>query len=201
MTSRPDEVTAAIQELWRKLQIASAYSPAQPDHGRGCARIALIGVLEFLSILFPKTPTLPLALEDLLQGLVDLDRGTVIRLLAPADLRGRPPDPLSSELFRALVAAAMTIVMNGMGREAAARNIAGRLSKLGYRLGRIPHVKIAKWREKMMSESPSENLAVQRYELALKLVKDLEPNKAAEFLLDSLRTLCPAEFPKKGAFK
>ena len=131
MTSRPDEVTAAIQELWRKLQIASAYSPAQPDHGRGCARIALIGVLEFLSILFPKTPTLPLALEDLLQGLVDLDRGTVIRLLAPADLRGRPPDPLSSELFRALVAAAMTIVMNGMGREAAARNIAGRLEQAG----------------------------------------------------------------------
>ena len=202
MTSRSDRVTAAILELWRKLQIASAYSPAQPDHGRGCARIALIGVLEFLSVLYPDTPTLPLVLQDLLQGLVDLDRGTVIPLLEPTGVRGRPPDPLSSELFRALVAAAMTILMkNGeMSRELAARDIAARLSKLGYRLGRIPHVKIAKWREKMMTESRRENLAVQRYELALELVKELEPDKAVEFLLKNVQTLSPAEFPKKGAF-
>jgi len=201
MTSRSDQVTAAIQELWRKLQIASAYSPTQPDRGRSSVRIALIGVLEFLSILFPDAPTLPVGLQDLLQGLVDLDRGGVIPLLEPADLHGRPPNSLGVELFRAIPAAAMTLLMegrHGMSLEQAGREIASRLSKLGYRGGRISHQKIAKWREKMMTESVRENLAVQRYELALTWVKGLDAAAAVNFLLSCLPSLHPAEFPKNG---
>jgi hypothetical protein len=59
------------------LQLASEYDPNQPDHGRSSARIALIGVMNFLAVLFPHLDTLPLALQDLLQGLVDLDQGTL----------------------------------------------------------------------------------------------------------------------------
>jgi hypothetical protein len=97
----------------------------------------------------------------------------------------------------------MTSLMktSGMDRELAARDIAGRLSKLGYRLGRLPHVKIQKWREKMMAEPAAENLAVQRYLLALTLVEGKEPSEAANFLLANAAALSPAEFPKKGAFK
>lgn len=202
-TSRQLELMAAIQVLHRKLQIASAYNTAAPDHGRSSARIALLGVLEFLSVLFPDAPTLPLALQDLLQGLVDLDRGTTIPLLKASKGRGRSPNPLSDDLFRALVAAAMTSLMRNreISRELAARDIAGRLNKLGYRLGRLSHVKLEKWREKMMTESVLENLAVQRYQLALRLVKDMKPDEAATFLLQNLTALYPAEFPKKGTFK
>jgi hypothetical protein len=44
------------------LQLASEYDPNQPDHGRSSARIALIGVMNFLAVLFPHLDTLPLAL-------------------------------------------------------------------------------------------------------------------------------------------
>jgi len=64
-------MTTAIKLLWMKLQMASDDSLAEADHGRSNAKIALIGVLEFLSVLFPDTPTLPTALQDLLQGLAD----------------------------------------------------------------------------------------------------------------------------------
>jgi hypothetical protein len=200
--ARAAEVTAAIQQLWMKLQMASAYNPAEPDHGRSSARIALIGMLEFLSVLFPDTPTLPIALQDLLQGLVDLDRGTVIPLLTPAETRGRRPNPLSDDLSRALVAAAMTSLMTDrkMSRELASRNIARRLSEMGYRSRKIGHVQIAKWREKMMTERAAENLAVQRYEFALTWVEGKEPREAVKFLLDNLQALCPTDFPKKGTF-
>jgi hypothetical protein len=203
INARQAELTAALQGLAQKLQIASAYNPAQPDHGRSSARIALIGVQEFLSVLCHNAPTLPLALEDLLIGLVDLDRGTAIPLLRPAKVTGRRPKPLSEDLFRALVAAATTSLMKNreIDRELAARDIAGRLSKLGYRLGRLPHVKIQKWREKMMAEPAAENLAVQRYFHALRLVEGKEPSEAANFLLANAAALYPAEFPKKGTFK
>jgi len=199
MTSRPEELEAAILELWRKLQIADEYNPTLPDHGRSSARIALIGVLEFLAVLFPDRPSLPVALQDLLQGLVDLDQGTVVPLLEPTESKGRPPNPLSEELFRALPAAAMTVLMErgGMDRERAAREVARRLSKLGYRRGNISYSNIAKWREKMMTERAAENLAVQRYELGLQSVKDMEPGKALKLLVDNLPTLHPAEFANK----
>jgi hypothetical protein len=97
----------------------------------------------------------------------------------------------------------MTCLMktSGTERELAARDIAGRLSKLGYRLGRLPHVKIQKWREKVMIEPTAKNLAVQRYLLALRLVQGKEPNEAAKFLLHNAAALYPAEFPKKASFK
>jgi hypothetical protein len=198
--SRATEVTVAIQTLWMKLQMASAYNPTEADPGRSSARIALIGLLEFLSVLFPDTPTLPIALQDLLQGLVDLDRGTVIPLLTPAETRGRPPNPLSDDLFRALAAAAMTTLMARpeMSRDLAARDIARRLSVMGY--GKIQAVQVKKWREKMMTERAAENLAVQRYELALKWVEGKEPTEAVKFLLGDLPALYPANFPRRGAF-
>jgi hypothetical protein len=197
-TSREIEVSTAIQRLSMKLQIASAYDPAAVDHGRSSARIALGAILEFLSVLFPDTPALPIALQDLLQALVDLDRGTPNPLFARSKARGRAPITLADDLFRALVAAAMTKRMEAtdISLKVAARDIDRRLGELGYGPGRVQHTQIAKWREKMM-EGGVGNLAVQRYRLALELVKAMQPVEGARFLLSNLPTLYPGQFSKK----
>jgi hypothetical protein len=197
-TSREMEVSTAIQRLWMKLQIASAYDPTAVDHGRSSARIALGAILEFLSVLFPDTPTLPIALQDVLQALVDLDRGTPNPLFARSKARGRAPITLADDLFRAIVAAAMTKRMEAtdISLKVAARDIERRLGELGYQPGRIQHNQIAKWREKMM-EGGVGNLAVQRYRLALQLVKAMQPIEGTRFLLDNLPKLSPGQFSKK----
>ena len=197
-SAREAELVVAIQEFWTRLQMASAYDPASQDAGRSSARIALIAVMDFLAVLYPKLSPLPLALQDLLQGLTDLDRGTVIRLLTPSKRRGRRPNELSDELFRAIVAAAMTSLMKSpeMDRDLAARNIARRLKEMGYSPGNLTAVQLAKWREKMMTERAAENLAVQRYELALKCVEELAPAEAVKFLLSNLPILHPTYFAK-----
>lgn len=193
----PAELATAMELL---PLAAGSYDPNGPDYGRRGARNTLIAVVRLLAVLFPNTPTLPLALQDLLQGLADLDRGTVIPLLKPAKVRGRPPNPLGNDLFRALAAAAMTCLMEqqGMSLDLAARDIATRLRRLGYPAGRISHRNIAKWREKMMTERAAENLGVQRYQLALKSTRQMTANEAVTFLLNSLTTLSAGEFPKKG---
>jgi hypothetical protein len=198
-TAREAEVAAAIQEFWIRLQMASSYDPTAQDSGRSSARIALTAVLEFLAVLYPKLSPLPLSLQDLLQGLTDLDRGTVIPLLTPPKKRGRRTNQLSDELFRAIAAAAMTSLMNSpeMDRKLAARNIARRLSEMGYGPGKITTVQIEKWREKMMTERAAENLAVQRYEMALQWVQLMAPADAVRFLLSHLPILHPVYFPKK----
>jgi hypothetical protein len=122
-STREAELAAAIQQFWIRLQIASSYDPASQDSGRSSARVALIAVMEFLAVLYPKLSPLPLALQDLLQGLTDLDRGTVIPLLTRSKKRGRRPNELADELFRAIAAAAMTSLMKSpeMDRDLAAR--------------------------------------------------------------------------------
>ena len=199
-TAREAEITSAIQQLWMKLQMAGGYNPAAADHGRSSARIALIAVVEFLAVLFPDTPTLPLALQDLLQALVDLDRGTPNPLFERSKARGRAPIPLSEDLFRAIVAAAMTKRMEAreISREQAARDIARRLGELGYQPGRIQYNQIEDWRDKMR-EGDTASLAVQRYRLALKLVEPKGPIEGAKFLLGNLPALYPANFPKSRA--
>jgi hypothetical protein len=130
------QIAAAIQQLWRKLQVASAaYDPVDTDHGRASAGFALIAVLEFLSVLFPQTPTLPRPLEVLLHALYDVDRGTRNPLLTSSKGRGRRPIQLDDALFRAMVAAAMDKRLQAVdtSRETAARDVERRLGELGYR--------------------------------------------------------------------
>jgi hypothetical protein len=158
--------------------------------------------MELLSVLIPNAAILPVVLQDLLQGLVDLDKGTPIPLLKPTRLRGRPPTSLGEQLLRALAAAAMSCIMQepDMSRERAADDIARRLNRLGYGPERASGIQVAKWRETIMSALVREDLGAQRYDLALKLVKPMAPEPAVKFLLDSLRTMHPVGFPKKPVF-
>ena len=201
-SGRQAELTAAFQQLGVMLQLASEYDPNQPDHGRSSARIALIGVMNFLAVLFPQLDTLPLALQDLLQGLVDLDQGTVVPLLARADLRGRPSTSFSDTLLRGLAAAALTRLVDGreMPLKQAAAYVARRLNGLGFGPKRLSGVQVSKWREKLTAPSVKEGPAAQRYQLALKLVEGKAPIPAVDSLLTTLRAMHPANFPKKGTF-
>jgi hypothetical protein len=188
----------ALQRLGTHLQIASEYNPAAADHGRASVIVALVGILEFLSVLYRRAPSLPLPLQDLLQALVDLDRGTSNALFQPSKRRGRPPTRLGEELFRAMVAAAMTKRLEDpeMDLGLAARDIKRRLVALGYPDGKVEHKQIAKWREKM-EEGHLESRAVQRYRFALECVKTFGPVEGADFLLGHLPALYPVGFAKK----
>jgi len=192
-----------MQVLGLALQAASQYDPSLPDHGRKHVIQALVGVNQLVAALFPNKPTLPLSLIDLACALKDLDRGVVVPLLKPTDIRHRPPNPTSAELFRALPAAAMTLEMqSGKSLKEASREIASRLMKMGYRDSfgnRIEGEQIAKWREKMKTERAAENLAVARYQLALEQVKGKTPSEGSKFLLANLPELHPPPIPKKAA--
>jgi hypothetical protein len=198
---RAAEIRAALQFFARTLQLASeGYSP-DPPQARTAVRIALAGMIRLISDLFPDKPSFAAPLIQLRQDIDDLERGKVAPFFRPTKIANRPPSALSEDLFRAIAAAAMTILMGGkkLSRNEAARDVARRLSKMGARPSSkaITAGQIAKWREKMMTELASENLAVARYQYALKEVAGMEPLRAVALMLESLTDLSPRNFPKK----
>ena len=114
---------------------------------------------------------------------------------------GTPRIPRRDELFRAMAAAAMTCLVErtAMTRAQAAKDVARRLSRMGYKHPSGKEIKpaqIVAWREKMMTELAAENRAVGRYQTALYWVKDEEPQAALTFLLNALPGVSPARNPK-----
>jgi len=197
----PSELAAAMHFLGQTLGTASHYDPSRPDHGRATVVAALVGVNQLIAALFPNKPALPVPLIDLACALKDLDRGIVGPLLQPTEISHRPPKALLDDLFTALPAAAMTLLMTaGTKREDAGREIARHLERMGYRHAsgdRISGSQIAKWRERMMTERAAENLAAARYQLALEQVKGQDPAAAANFILANIPALYPPQIPKK----
>jgi hypothetical protein len=129
--------------------------------------------------------------------------GKVTALLEPVRVPNNPDVPLSEDLFRATVAAGMSVLMAGrkMKRVEAARHIARGLSKIGckHASGKaITPVQIGKWREKMMRDRAAESRAVQRYQMVLKELAGREPIQAVNLLLDSLVDVSRLNFPKKS---
>jgi hypothetical protein len=199
---RAAEIKAALHFFAVAVQMASkSYSSDSPDQARAAVRIALAGVIKLIADLFPEGPSLAAPLIQLQQDLHDLDRGKVAPLLMPTKVSNRPPLALSEGLFRAIVAAAMTRLMEGrrLSRDEAARDVSRRLAKMGAKSSRkaIAPRQIAKWREEMMTELASENLAVARYEFTLRTLSGMEHSEAVELMLNSLTDLSPANFPKK----
>jgi hypothetical protein len=201
-TNRVAELTASLLAFRQELQMASAnYSEGEPPRRRAAAKIALNGAIKLILQLYPNEPSFPLPLNQLLYGLADLDRGKVVPLLEPAEIFNRPGNALSDNLFRAIAAAAMSVLMSagGMRRAEAARDVTRQLSKLGYKRSSarpITASAVAKWREKMMTELAAEDPAVARYEYALNWVSEMEPIAAVKFLLNSLSDASPPEFPE-----
>jgi hypothetical protein len=58
--------------------------------------------------------------------------------------------------------------------------------------------RVAKWWEKLMTSGPtSKDLAVKRYNLALRGVGGMKPVEGAQFILELLPDLSPPKIPKK----
>jgi hypothetical protein len=182
------------------LGAGASFDPTEPDHGRASVRAALVGVIRLIAALFPDKPALPISLNHLLYALHDLDRGKVAPLLKPCTASKNPGLSLADELFRAIPAAAMTcLILQGVKRSEAANEVAKHLGRMGYRSpsgGRFDASQIEKWREKMMTELAAENRAVAQYKLALETVKSMEGRAAFNFLLGSMPSLYPVNFPK-----
>jgi hypothetical protein len=201
--SRVAELVPAILNFKTDLRMASiSFRPDPPTQARGCAKNALVGVIKFVLHLFPNEPTLAMPLNELLYGLEDLDHGKVTPLLEPVRVPNNPGVALSEDLFRATVAAGMSVLMAGrkMKKVEAARHIARGLSKIGCKHASgepITPVQIGKWREKMMRERAAESRAVQRYQMVLKELAGREPLDAVNLLLGSLADVSPSNFPKK----
>ena len=121
-------------------------------------------------------------------------------MLEPATPSKNPGLSLTEELFRAIPAAAITCLLKqGVKRSDAAKEVARRLTGMGYRShsgGPFEASQIAKWREKMMTERATENRAVSQYQLALEMVKSMEGRAAFDFLMGSMPHLYPPNFPK-----
>ena len=202
-TNRSNEIKAGLQFFTAAVQMAAkSYSADPPDQARTAMRIALAGVIRLISDLYPDEPSFPLPLIQLRYGLLDLDHGKVVPFLKPTKVSHSPGTALSEDLFRAIVAAAMTLLVTGkkLSLNEASRDIARRLSKMGAKhwSGKaVTHGQIAKWREKMMTERAAENVAVAHYEAAKQQVIGMEPLKAVDLMLSSLTDLSPANFPKK----
>ncbi len=96
----------------------------------------------------------------------------------------------------------MTILVANrvMKRAEAGNEIGRRLTKMGYRQSSgepFTGAQIRKWREKMMTERPSEDRATANYNLALMTTKSMDPRSAVDFLMQSMPGLYPPNFPKK----
>ena len=92
-------------------------------------------MIQLISAMCPNEVSLLLPLNELLYGLYDLDRGKVVALLGPTKVSHSPGIATSDELFRAMAAAAMTCLVErtAMTRAQAAKDVARRLSRMGYK--------------------------------------------------------------------
>lgn len=183
------------------------FDPSAADHGRTAIYQALLGVIGYVSDVIPARPDLVQPLHDLLYGLKDLDRGTVVPLLRPADIENRPPNSISQKLLRADAAVLMELMqMDKVERKQAADTVARRLERLGFRDGgkSISGKRVAYWRDKMKKPDGPSDVAVSRYVFALEALKAIYPNdpmSAFRFYIDCMADLDTPAIRKKGAQK
>lgn len=208
-SSLPPSLTASVGsaklgELLASLMVVRKnFDAFAPDHGRASICHALLAISDYISAIMPQRPDLVHPLRELLYGLKDLDRGTVVPLLEPAEINHRPPNSYSDELLRADAAVLMELKYQaGAERKVAADMVARRLNRLGYRDGGSPITgkRVAAWRDKLSKMAWTKDIAVQRYSFALKALAAKYPNDPAsayKFYLDCFADLDMAKIRKK----
>jgi len=198
--ARSAAIITAVANLAVTLHACATANVEQPQEVRKVAANILIKVIDLILELHPEHPEWVIPLNQLLYGLKDLDRGKPNILFQPVKLDNRPPNTIADVIFRAIPAAAMTILMKKgrVKRTEAAATIARRLNKLGYRDGSGGPFKgnqVAQWREDIMAQRPRE-LSARRYHDALKEVEAMEPQEAMTYILNALPSLPPPHFPQ-----
>jgi hypothetical protein len=200
LSARSAAIIAAVAKLAGTLHASVTSDAKRPQDLRKVAANILIKVIDLVLELYPDHPEWVIPLNQLLFGLKDLDRGKPNVLFETAKLNNRPPNTISDMIFRAIPAAAMTILTkkDRVKRAEAAEMIAKRLNKMGYRDrlgGPFKGIHVAQWREDIMAQRPRE-LAARRYQDALHEVEAMAPAEAVTYLLGSLLSLPPPHFPQ-----
>jgi hypothetical protein len=190
-----------LVRLKRELgKCADAFDPAAEDAGRASAIMSLVAIGEFLTAVFGTGLSTPL--RQLQYALHDLDGGKVVPLLEPMKVAHRPAQPVGIKGFRAVAAAAMELMIQaGVGRKEAARQVARKLSQLGYDDGPgriITADRVEDWRDHVLTERPAEDVGAARFQRLKDRFAGCDPSKlktGADLLLERLPLAVP--IPKK----
>jgi hypothetical protein len=119
--------------------------------------------------------------RDVFYAIAGLDLGQHDPLIAP-DLKAKPRIHASEVGFRAWAAAAMEFLIRAGHSKTDAKNaVAKRLSVRGGRA--ITGIQVAKWRDEMGAERPSEHRGAERYQRLLENGQGSDPKGFAEQLL------------------
>lgn len=183
---------------------AEVYDPGSEDGGRISVLMSLRAVDDFLMANFGSTtPSLLVPLRQLQYALHGLGRGNVEPMMAPKKVAHRPRGSPAIEAFRALAAVAMDLlVLAGVARKQAARDVARELSRMGYTDGPgkvITGERVEDWRDRVMQEWPAESEAAARFQRMKAQLEARFPSDrkaAARFLLGRLPLVVP--IPKKA---
>jgi hypothetical protein len=181
------------------------FDPTAADHGRRSVCEMLLASIRYISDVIPDRPDLMQPARELLYGLKDLDRGTVVPLLEPKKIKNRPPNSYSEGFFRADAAVLMELKRQ-QGRvtnEAAAGMVARRLNRPGYRDqgNRITGKRVIAWRSDIMVKAGTIDPAAQRFSFVLKLLGERYPNDsdpAYEFYVGCIVDQYTPTILKKG---
>jgi hypothetical protein len=111
LSDRSAAIMRAIAELGETLHTSATYKATHPQEVRKVAGNILIKVIDLILQLYPEHPDWVIPLNQLLYGLRDLDRGKPNILFEPVKLDNRPPNTIADVIFRAIPAAAMTVLM------------------------------------------------------------------------------------------
>ena len=208
MDKADTDPTIASQLSRLRLGLTAAvkhFNSSADDHGRIGIQLALFEVDLFLrALLGSQNASMFMPLNQLRYALIDLDRGKVVPLLRPKKPENRPKDSSAKEALRSSAAVAMEFYMKAkVQRKQAARNVAKRLSEMGYEHSRgkqITAQHVEDWRDRVMTERPSEFEPAGRFH---RLVPQLEamfpdaPLAAAKYLLQQISATAPPDIPKK----
>ncbi len=184
---------------------AKLFDQSAEDHGRVSILFAFNELDDFLRVIFGiRNTSIFIPLNQLRYALHDLERGKVVPLLKPKKVKNRPRDSAAKEAFRALAAVAMDLFVKGkVPRKQAARDVAKSLSEMGYVNGPgkpITGPLVEDWRDRMITERPSQYLPAARYHRMLAGLTSRFPNDpitAARYLLASIPGVVPPDNPKK----
>ncbi|MBV8400493.1 MAG: hypothetical protein JOZ17_17390 [Acetobacteraceae bacterium] len=133
--------------------------------------------------------------------MADLEHGKVTPMLQARKVGHRPRGSHEREVVRATAAAALDVmVVGGIKKKEAARLVARELAELGYRDPpgrRITAAKVEDWRERMMTDLPSENVAVGRFRRARQHFQEAPPSDPRAQAMAMLRNLASITPPAR----
>jgi hypothetical protein len=182
-----------LSDLVFRLEYARDKYTADPsDTGRFAAKAALGACMIFIMQTVPGAPGLDLILplRELSEGLYDLERNCVGRMLKPQKIGGGHCIPGSVEKFRAMAAALMEINRRSRGRMAAAEKVAQDLNKLGFcdDGGKaITGERVATWRDSVKQQR--DGVGSGRFWDYIQKLKCVDENSAYQEVLMSLRVM------------